>query len=99
MIDDSASLGTFDTGSLVQLTGTFKNAGGTLTNPTAVVCTVRDPAGAVTTPAPSSSSTGIWTANVDLTGAVAGVWFVRWAGTGAVQASEEGWFFVEASQV
>lgn len=99
MAADSASLGTFDIGTLVQLTGTFKNAAGALTDPTAVTCTVQDPAGAVTTPAANRASAGVWTANVDLTSAVAGTWWFRFAGTGAVQATEEGWFYVEASNV
>lgn len=96
---DSASLGTFDSGTLITLTGTFKNSAGTLTDPTAVTCTVQDPAGAVTTPTASKSSVGVWTANVDLTGGVAGMWWFRFAGTGTVQASEEGWFYVEVSNV
>lgn len=96
---DSASLGTFDIGTLVTLTGTFKNSAGAPTNPTAVTCTVQDPAGTVTTPTATNAGTGIYTANVDLTGGVAGMWWFRFAGTGTIQAAEEGWFFVEASQV
>jgi hypothetical protein len=92
-------MNTYDIASLVQLTGTFKNAAGTLTDPSAVTCTVRDPAGAVTTPAASRASAGVWTATVDLTGATPGVWNYRFSGTGTVQAAEEGSFYVETSNV
>lgn len=92
-------LGTFESGSLVQLTGTFRNAAGVLTDTSTAVCTVRDPAGALTTPGVSHASTGVYTANVDLTGAVAGVWRVRWSGTGTVQAADEDTFFVPVSYV
>jgi len=89
----------YDIGSLIQLTGTFKNAAGTLTDPTTVTCTVRDPAGVVTTPAATKASVGVYTADVDLTGALAGVWNYRFQGTGACQAAEEASFYVEASNV
>lgn len=93
-------LGTFDIGSKVQVTGTFRNLAGTLTDPSAVVCTVRDPAGTVTTPAATQSgSVGIWNATVDLTGATPGLWRVRFSGTGTVQAAEEDTFYVEPSYV
>ena len=90
-------MNSYDIGSLVQLTGTFKNTAGTLTDPTSVTCTVKDPAGTVTTPATTKSSTGVYTADVDLTNAAAGVWWYRFAGTGACQAAEESSFYVEAS--
>lgn len=90
----------YDIGSKVQLTGQFKNLAGVLTDPSAVVCTVRDPAGNLTTPTATQSGTaGIWNATVDLTGAVAGTWYYRFAGTGAVQAAEEYSFYVEQSYV
>jgi hypothetical protein len=89
----------YDQGALVQLTGTFKNAGGALTDPTAVTCTVRDPAGTITTPAVTHASTGVYTANVDLTSAAPGLWWYRFAGTGTLQAAEELTFYVEASNV
>jgi hypothetical protein len=94
-----ATPNSYDVGDLIQLTGTFKNASGVLTDPTTVTCTVRDPAGTVTTPTATRASVGVWNATVDLTGAVAGVWWYRFAGTGAVQAAEESTFYVEASNV
>lgn len=94
-----ATPNSYDIGSLVQVTGTFKNASGVLTDPSTVVCTVEDPAGNVTTPATTKQSTGIWYAQIDLTGAVAGLWWYRFAGTGTCQAAEENSFYVEASNV
>jgi hypothetical protein len=93
------AIGSYDIGALIQLTGTFKNAAGTLTDPASVTCTVRDPAGNTTTPAATKASTGVWNATVDLTSAVAGLWWYRFAGTGTVQAAEENTFYVEASNV
>lgn len=93
-------LGSFDIGSKIQLTGTFRNLAGVLTDPSAVTCTVRDPANNTTTPtATSSGSAGIWNATVDLTGAAPGVWYARFSGTGTVQAAEEDLFYVEPSYV
>lgn len=93
------AIGSYDQGSLIQLTGTFRNAAGALTDPSSVTCTVRDPAGNTTTPTASKGSTGVWNATVDLTGAVAGLWWYRFAGVGTVQAAEENTFYVEATNV
>lgn len=93
------AMNSYDIGSLIQLTGTFKNAAGVLTDPGVVTCTVRDPAYNVTTPTATRQSTGIWTAEVDLTNATPGVWWYRFAGTNGLQAAEENTFFVEASNV
>lgn len=92
-------MNSYDIGDLVQVTATFKNAAGAPTDPTTVACEVRDPAGNTTTPPTSKASTGVYTANVDLTAAKAGVWWYRFVGTGACQAAEEASFYVEASNV
>lgn len=93
----AATPNAYDVGALVTLTGTFRNAAGVLTDATAVVCTVRDPTGTRTTPTVTHASTGVYTATVDLTNAVAGLWWYRFAGTGTAQAAEENSFYVEAS--
>src|SRR5215469_9970687 len=50
------------------------------TDPTTVVLTITDPTGATTTPSPSHTATGTYTANVACT--VAGIWTYLWEGTG-----------------
>lgn len=64
-------------------------------NPTTVVLELRDPLGTVTTPGVSNASTGVYKALV--TPAIAGIWSVRWAGTGAVTAATEDRFEVKPS--
>ncbi len=95
----TTTMNSYETGTLVQLTGTFTNVSGVLTDPTTIVCTVRDPAGNVTTPAVTRVSAGIYTANLDLTNATPGVWAYRFAGTGVCQAAEEAALFVETTTV
>jgi hypothetical protein len=60
-----------------------------------VVLTVTDPEGVVTTPSVGSTSTGVYTANVDV--AAAGIWTFRWVASGAVVDAEDGTFRVRAS--
>lgn len=94
-----ATPNTYDVGAKPTLTGTFYNASNALTDPTTVTCTVRDPAGVVTTPAVTHVSTGVYTATLDLTSATPGLWWYRFQGVGTLQAAEEATFFVEASNV
>lgn len=89
-------MASYDSGSLVRVAGVF-TVGSTPTDPTTVVCTVRDPGGTLTTPAPVKDSVGTYHALVDLTGALSGEWRYRWSGAGACQAAEESSFFVEPS--
>jgi uncharacterized protein YfaS (alpha-2-macroglobulin family) len=86
-------------GSVVTLTATFRNAAGTLANPTAVTITVRQPGGTTTTPTASSTSTGVYTASYNTTGLAPGVYRWRAAGTGTVVAAAEGEFLVRPSIV
>jgi hypothetical protein len=57
----------FYEGQTIRLSGTFTNAAGTLVDPTAVVITVRDPTGAITTPAVTKDSTGAYHADITAT--------------------------------
>lgn len=88
------TISSYDIGALVTLTGTFK-VGSTLTDPTTVTVTVVDPLGTTTNPTATKSSTGVYTANVDLTSATPGTWKYKFAGTGACQAAEWAAFYVE----
>ena len=85
----------YDRGDLVRLRAEFKNAAGTLTNPTAVVLRVKDPAGAVTTPVTTTGAAGVYEHDLSLT--LEGTWIYRFEGTGAVQAAEEGEVYVRNS--
>lgn len=81
----------YQLGSLVRLTNTFRDVAGALADPTTVTITITNPAGTVTTPTAVKDSTGIY--YVDLTANVAGTWTYVWAGTGAVVATDTGYFF------
>lgn len=60
---------------------TFRDLDGELGNPATVILTVEDPLGAITTPAPSNISVGVYRAEVVLD--VEGWWTYRWEGTNA----------------
>lgn len=70
----------FDSSSeLATLTNVFA-VNGVNTDPTSVTLTVTSPTGAVTTPTPTHSGTGTYTA--DITCDEAGIWRYQWVGTG-----------------
>ena len=73
-------------GQLVHVTAVF-TLSGTATDPSAVVVSVKDPNGTMTTPTATKDSTGNY--HVDVSAIVAGRYFVRFAGTGVVQAAAE----------
>ncbi len=83
----AAQIGTYDVGDGVRFTATFKDLSKQLANPTAVTCQVKDPSGTVTTPSPTQVSTGVY--RVDVTFNASGIWYIRFAGTGAVIAAVE----------
>lgn len=88
-----------DVGDLVRLSAAFDN-GATppvATDPTAVTLQIKDPTGALVTPAPTpiKDSTGHY--HHDLSVTLAGVWRYRFAGTGAVVAAEEAKVFARDS--
>lgn len=86
----------YQLGEPVPLRAEFRNASGTLTDPTAVTLSVLKPDGTLLAPSPTSSATGIWT--YTLTGAqnnVAGVWTATFSGSGAVAAVEHDTFVSE----
>lgn len=86
----------YDVGDQVRLTATFRaTADDSLVNPTTVTLKVKSPAGTVTTPSATSSSTGIWTYDLDLT--LEGNWYYRFVGTGAVKAAGENALIVNPS--
>lgn len=84
-------------GQTVELSAAFTNLAGTPTDPTAVTLAIRDPTGALVTPAPTPThgATGAYTYNLSVT--MAGVWRYRFAGTGAVVAAEEAKVFARSS--
>lgn len=79
-----------------RVTATFK-VGSVLTSPTAVTVTVKDPAGALTTPAATNDSVGVY--HVDVTPASKGRHVVRFVGSGACVAAAEHQFNAESEVV
>lgn len=83
----------YDVGDLVRLTGTFTDADGVATDPTAITIRIKTPARVETTytygvdAGVERDSTGVYHIDVDIT--QVGTWFYRWAGTGAVKAAQE----------
>lgn len=88
-------MNTYVVGDLVQIKATFTNASGVLANPTDVTAEVKNPDSSVTALSPSQISLGIFAATVSIT--QAGQYQYRFVGTGAVQAANEGSFFVNTS--
>jgi uncharacterized membrane protein len=87
----------YHVGDNVRITTTFTNLSGTATNPTAVTCSIKSPAGTITTPTPVNSGTGVY--YVDLALSLAGDWDWYIAGTGAVAAAYQGIISVEAARI
>jgi hypothetical protein len=93
----------YDRGDMVELKGTFTNDAGTLTNPTAVTCRVKNPNGVITVyvygvdGALTRPSTGVYT--LALTPDIAGAWTYRFEGTGAVQQAGEKSFVIKPSLI
>ena len=78
---------TYDIGDRITVTGTFTNKAGALADPTTIVFKYRVRGGEAVTGTASKASTGVYTADVDLT--EAGQWYFRFTGTGAVVAAGE----------
>jgi hypothetical protein len=81
------AVNTYTVGQQIRVTATFR-VGGTPTNPTAVLTSLKDPAGLVTTPLAAQQAPGVW--SVDITLSSKGRWVYRFAGTGTVVAAAEG---------
>lgn len=82
----------FDIGDVVTLPATFRRkATRALIDPDTVVCTVQAPDGTQTAPSVVHDSTGVYHAVI--TPDQAGIWRVRWVGTGDAAAAEP-WHFL-----
>lgn len=80
---------------LATLTNVFK-VNGTPTDPSSVTLTVTSPTNVVTTPTPTHSGTGTYTA--DITCNEDGTWSYSWEGTGTATDAEDGtWEVLETS--
>lgn len=78
----------------VKLKVKFRDEDGNLADPSSVSLTVKDPAGADTTPSITNDGTGLRSAIV--TGNAEGTWHWRWVGTGGTVdgAVDEGIFHI-----
>lgn len=85
-------------GTVVRITGTFRNASGEPTDPTARTLRVQAPDGTVTSHTDATSSaTGVWIK--DITPTQEGTYQYRWTGTGAVAAEDENSFRIRQRRV
>ena len=98
-----ATIGTYDIGDLVRLTGTLETADGTNVDPTTVICKILPPSGTSVTYTygadafPVKSAVGVY--YVDYTPTEAGDFWYRFTSTGTGQATDENRFYVSARQV
>lgn len=83
---------TYDVGDLVRLKVDFTDADGAPADPSAVGLRVKRDGVTSTYTDAVQDSTGAYHKDVNVD--APGVWTYRWTGTGAVQAAEEGRFFV-----
>lgn len=72
-------------GTLVTVQASFKDVTGTLTDPSSVAMSWRDPLDVIHAGSPTKSSTGIWAATIDTTPYAGGTVVHKWTGSGAVQ--------------
>lgn len=77
----------FYIGDRKEFKATFKDANGTLTDPTTVTGTIRDPDAALTTPTVNNLSTGVYTMNFEF--AKPGRHIAYFIGDGALNAAVE----------
>jgi hypothetical protein len=84
----------YQIGEPVPIRAEFRDANGVLTN-TTVALEVRKPDGTITTPTPTNASAGVYTYTVPAVDQ-AGLWWYSFIGTGAVCATEQNSFVVEA---
>src|SRR5262249_49406744 len=85
-----------DANEFATLTNVFK-VNGVPTDATVVTLTVTDPAGVVTTPAVTHTTTGTYTANIACT--VTGTWNYLWEGTGTASDAVAGTWTVTDTTV
>lgn len=88
----------YDVGETVRVTATFRRTDtDALTDPAEVTCTFLRPDRTTQTAATSSSSTGVWDAQVDVD--ISGVWRYRFVGSDSDTGAEEGAFVVRRQRV
>ena len=87
----------YDVGDTVRVSATFLNVNGVLADPATVTCTFRRPNGTNITATPTSSTTGVWIAEVTVDDS--GVWRYRFEGTDTESVAEEGSFVVRRQMV
>jgi len=90
-------MATYDIGTDIQMTGTFRDLTGALADPSTVTAKLIDPTGSETTLSPSKVSTGVY--NATFTPSLSGWHYYRFAGTGSVTAAGEGAFYVKEQKV
>jgi hypothetical protein len=95
------AVSTHDIGDLVRITGSLTTADGTPVDPTALVCKVKGPDGALTTYTYGATTfpirTGAGVYYVEVTPTLPGEYAYRFASTGTGQAADEGRFIVKES--
>ena len=90
----------YDKGDKVHLTAKFI-VGSVLTDPTVIICRVKDPSGNVTVytyalAQVTKTSTGLYYKDISID--ESGDWYYRWEGTGAMEAAEESHLVAEVSE-
>lgn len=91
-------MNTYDIGNVSRLTGSFYNLSNALADPTTITLRVKDPNGAVTVYTGGDIthvSTGVYQYDLDLT--LAGYYYYRFEGTGALVAAGDNQLFVTNS--
>lgn len=93
----------YHVGTLVRVTGTFTDSGGSAVDPTTVTFKYRTPEGVTTTYVYTTdaelvkSSTGVYYVDVSVTSS--GVWWHEFSSTGTGQAASEAYFEAKESHV
>lgn len=85
----------FDIGDTAHIAITFADLNGVPTDPSTVVLTIQAPDNTASTPTTVQDGTGLY--HYDLALALAGIYRYKWAGTGAINAVQEGEIAVKES--
>lgn len=88
------TMSSYDAGTLVRVSATFKDISGTLTDPGAVTVTISKPDGTTSSGTATKDSTGVYHYDVDTTGYPGGVIGYKFSGTSPAQVVGDTTFYL-----
>lgn len=88
------TMNTYDVGTIVRVTATFKDISGTMTDPGAVMVTISKPDGTTVTGSATKDSTGVYHYDVDTTSWQGGIIGYKFVGASPAQVVGDTTFYL-----